>query len=163
MTEVASRILSCYTPFDPKSFFPGIRGPVEQDDRSLDLKEIDWTKVDFRNFLDAKTEEQKIIGEENLRRQIIAEHIRFGGNVFLSLWNDYRMNHEDSVLEWLFTHSQVTLVVLPGLVLLTQNGHRCVPYFDRRCVNWRDAVWTNSYLYLDIAWGSRFLSGVLET
>lgn len=154
---VIKRLCACEVSFDPVSFIgaewapwrgaadgKGLEGDIDQDDRSLAIKEIDWVKVDFKNFL--KTDEPSITGEEKLKRQKEAGHVRFGGNVFLSLWQDYQKKKKDSVLEWLHRTHGITFLDFFGLILRNPSGDRCVLYLYRVGGRW---VWNCHYLELD--------------
>ncbi len=163
---VIKRLLACEVSFDPASFIgaewapwrgaadgKGLEGDIYQDERSLTLTEIDWVKVTFQNFL--KENEPSITGEEKLKRQKEAGHVRFGGNVFLSLWQDYQKNKKDSVLEWLHRTHGITFLDFFGLILRVPNGSRFVLYLYRNGGEWS---WDCNYLEDD--WHAHDLSGV---
>lgn len=164
--KVVKKILQCDLQFDPSSFIgagwapwhgdangDGLTGKIDQDERSLALKEIDWVRVVFQHFL--RDGETIITGEENLKRQKAVGHIRFGGNVFASLWQDYQKNKKNSVLEWLYTTHGITFISFFGLVLRDPDGGRFV-----LCLCRGGGGWDWSYGWLGGDWGARCVSGV---
>ena len=85
----------------------GKSGEPDIDARSLALAEVDMSKALFETML-KEGDGTTIKREEKLRRLKETSHIRFGGNVFLALWEDYQANGEYSVLEWLRKNRNIT-------------------------------------------------------
>ena len=167
--EVVKMVLRCDASFDPASFIGsewtpwrgpvdgnGLEGAIEQDERSLALKEIDWTQVRFEHYLNDG--EKTIKGEEKLKRAIAAGHIRFGGNVLLSLWNDYKENKGNSVLEWIYRTHGIEFLDFLGLTLRDPGGNRSVLYLYRDGREWD---WNCDWLGRE--WVARDLSGVPDS
>ncbi|OGZ03301.1 MAG: hypothetical protein A2430_01630 [Candidatus Liptonbacteria bacterium RIFOXYC1_FULL_36_8] len=108
----------------------GFSGEEDIDQRSLALTEIELAKIIFETCL--QKGESSITGEEKLRRLKEKQNfIRFGGNVFIGLWEDYQVNKENSVLERLYWERKITYLDFSGLVLRCSNGCRAVLYFYR--------------------------------
>lgn len=139
--------LSCSEGFNPATFFDrehdvwrgpasgdGLKGEIDQDERSLVCTQLDWTKIKLGNHF--KEGEASITGEEMLERAKEARYIRFGGNVFLSLWRDYESHDVDSVLEWLHLNRNVEFLCFLGVVLRYPAGGRHVPCLYRSLGKW---------------------------
>lgn len=134
----------------------GLSGEIDHDSRSLRLVEINWAKVTFKH--DLKDGERAITGEEKLRRQKEAGHIRFGGNVFVSLWLDYQINKASSVLECLYQMHGITFLDFLGLILRDAEGNRHVLCLLRSNDQW---VW--EFRWLNHRWVASYVSGVSDT
>lgn len=85
-------------------------------------------------------------GEEKLRRAIASGNIQLGGKAFLSLWEDYKANGENSVLEKL-RRKGVTRIYFFGLCLRSPNGDRVV-----LCLYVDGSEWSWYYDWLDDHW-----------
>jgi hypothetical protein len=135
----------------------GLKGKEEIDERSLALTEVDLSKVILETCL--KQGESSIRGEEKLARfKALAQTIRLGGNAFLALWEDYKINKENSCLEWLRRNREVTYVDFMGLVLRNPHGDRCVLFLYFYGGRWG---WLYSWLGRD--WDARRLSAGLAS
>jgi hypothetical protein len=108
----------------------GLSGEKDIDSRSLSLTEVKFTDFLFETCLNEG--ESSISGEEKLRRlKEKTEFIRFGGNVFLGLWEDYQVNKKNSVLEWLYHNYKITYMDFMGQILRVPLGYRNVLYLYR--------------------------------
>ena len=128
----------------------GLSGEEDIDPRSLALTEVELANFLFKTCL--KTDEESISGEEKLRRlkEENPGFIRFGGNVFLGLWEDYQANKENSILEWLHRNFGVTFMDFFGQVLRDPHGRRDV-LFLYRCDG---GEWSWHCSWLDFRWGA---------
>lgn len=101
----------------------GLEGDEDRDVREDALTVIDWEQVLLEDHLQEK--ESSVHGEEKLRRAIASGRIQLGGKAFLSLWEDYKANGENSVLEKL-RRKGVTRIYFFGLRLRNPDGDRYV-------------------------------------
>jgi hypothetical protein len=153
-------------PFDPAGFLGkdwvvwrgpvdsnGLSGEEDIDPRSMALTEVELAKFVFETCLRAG--EKSITGEEKLRRQKEKpDFIRFGGNVFLGMWLDYKAYKENSILEWLYRNLGVTFMDFMGQILRHPNGSRNALYLYRN----DDGEWYWDYSWLDRQWSASFPS-----
>jgi len=160
-----SRVLACLEQFEPATFIGlgwtawrgpkdghGLIGDIEQDVRSVELTELNWTKVHFDNcFTQGET---RISGEEMLRRREASGQVRFGGNVFLSLWRNYKENEASNVLSQL--PEEIKCLDFPGLILRSPHGDRRVLCFYRDGDGWALRTYC-----LSVDWLAGSMSGVL--
>ncbi len=146
-----NHILECSTPLDPATFIApkwvpwrgpldgkGLVGEIENDPRSSALTEIDWEQVTFIDCLEGV--EKAISGDEKFRRLKKAGHIRFGGNVLLSLLNNYRAQGTHSILEWLYREKGITCLDFFGDVFRSPEAPEHAPsvlYLYRDDGEWR--------------------------
>ncbi len=131
----------------------GLQGEPDVDLRGEELREIDWLKVLFETCL--KIGEGAIKGEEKLLRlKKNALTIRLGSKAFVSLWEDYRANGRDSVLEWFYQTKGIRYLDFMGLILRNPHGDRCVLCFDRGDGN----LWRWSFYHLDKIWEKQHFS-----
>jgi hypothetical protein len=131
----------------------GLSGEEDIDSRSLALSQIEIDKFLFEACL--LEGESHITGEEKLRRlKAKPNFIRFGGNVFLGLWEDYQANKENSVLEWLYKNRGIKYLDFPGLILRSPDGDRDVLYLGRR----DDGRWDWICRWLGGGWSADDLS-----
>ncbi len=162
--------LACTVPLIPTKFIDpkwsfwrgslegdGLTGEIEQDERSLTLEEIDWTKVTFTHCLEG--DEKAISGKEKLRRLKQTGRIRFGGNVLLSLWTDYRTNGGNSILEWLYRTKKIIFMDFYGSVLRNpaKTAEPCVLYLHRDDGEWK---WSHLGSLLNLPWEANNVSPV---
>ena len=143
-------------PFDPEGFLgkgwktwkgpikgSGLSGEEEIDPRSLNFFEIEIAKFIFETGL--REGEESIPGEEKLRRLKDEKpgFIRFGGNVFLGLWQDYQASKENSVIEWLYRDQKIGFMDFFGQILRNPTGtNQALCMFRRGNGNWRwDCYW----------------------
>jgi len=145
-------------PFDPMAFigerWQEIAG--EQDERSVNLPEVDFAKVRFVRYL--KKGESSIKREEFLRRLKETDDIRLGTTVFMGLWNDYEAKRKDSVIEHLYQEGKIkNWLYFFGSIILGPDGDRGVLYLYRR----GDGEWRWSVDWLESDWDTESLSAVL--
>ncbi len=101
----------------------GLEGDEDRDAREDELSVIDWEKVLLETHL--QEGENSIRGEEKLKRALASGNIQLGGRAFLSLWDDYQANRENSMLEKL-RRKGVTRIYFFGLRLRDPSGGRFV-------------------------------------
>jgi hypothetical protein len=138
--------------FSPTDFFGG-RGwkIVEQDERSLALAEIDFSKVLFETML--KEGEATIKGEEKLNRLKASNHVRLDAKVFQTLWNNQHLIPE-SWKERVGRSSRY--IFFEGTVLQSRHTFRYVLGFY-----WFDGQWIWICRWLNDDWQCCHLSAVL--
>lgn len=135
----------------------GLNGDEDIDSRSLVLTEINADSLLFESCL--QEGEQRITGEEKLKRLKAANLVRLGGNAFLGLWRDYEANKENSVLEYLYRTRKITYLDFFGLILRSPDSDRCVLYLYRDS----DGAWTWYYFWLGCGWDAGARSAVLAS
>ena len=110
MSAVCKLVLDCTKPFDPVSFMGKGWKELERDERAYAMTQVDFSKCQFLTCL--KEGEDYFAGEEKLRRlkDDYPQLIRHGGNQFLALWEDYKQNGDNSVLDSVSTLSTRTLL-----------------------------------------------------
>lgn len=163
----------CRVIIDPKSFltkpfdlagFLGKgwaiwKGPIDGDglsgEEDVDLRSLTFTEIEFAKFLFEtclKEGETSITGEEKIRRlkEEKPNFIRFGGNVFLGLWEDYQANKENSILEWIYRNFKIRFMDFPGLILRNPSGNRKILGLRRD----GDGRWYRRYGWLDNQWNA---------
>ncbi|OGZ70676.1 MAG: hypothetical protein A3F47_00255 [Candidatus Staskawiczbacteria bacterium RIFCSPHIGHO2_12_FULL_38_11] len=110
-----------------------------QDQRSANLKEVDFFQVDYVTCLIGS--EPRISGWEKLDRLNNSTRIRHGSTVFMGLWKDYKSNKKNSILELLYHREQgITYVDFMGDVLewkLFYGSFYYVLFFVRCDDGWR--------------------------
>lgn len=126
----------------------GLTGKEDVDLRSINMSEIELTKFVFKTCIRAG--EESITGEEKLRRQKeeMPEFIRFGGSVFLNLWEDYEANKDNCLLEKLHKTFGITYMDFFGLVLRNPHGNRSILYLTRK----NGSKWYWDYSVLIYEW-----------
>jgi hypothetical protein len=130
--------LECTQPFWPDEFLEhgwsvwrgpaygnGLSGKEKRDKRADALDFVDWDHVLLETHLQGG--EASVGGEEKLRRANASGNIQLGVNQFFSLWNDYKQNGKDSVLERL-RFKGVERIYFFGTIMRGPNGHRYVLY-----------------------------------
>lgn len=123
----------------------GLEGEEDRDVREEALTTIDWEKVILETNLQGK--ETYVKGEEKLLRLKAGNNIRLGGKAFLSLWEDYKANGANSILEKLRLKG-VTRIYFFGLVLRNPRGDRRVLCLYFNGSEWRwDCSWLGSDFY----------------
>lgn len=132
----------------------GLSGEEDKDERSLKISRLEATKIVFNNCL--KEGETSVKGEEKIRRlkNEKPELIRLGGNAFLGLWEDYKANGANSILEWLYKSKGIRFIDFPGLVLRGPDGFRCILCLCRD----DDGQWDWRYYGLVNGWDAGDLS-----
>lgn len=160
--------LACNKPFSPAKFIGqdwtiwkgpangnGLEGKEDRDVREDSLSVIDWNEVVLDAHLLKK--ETSVGGEEKLKRAIASGNIQLGGRAFLSLWEDYRANRENSVLEKLRLKG-VTRIYFFGLRLRNPGGDRFV-----LCLYVVGSEWHWRYSWLDNHWHAGLTSASLAS
>lgn len=133
-----------YTTWKGPADGDGLSGEEDVDSRSFALSKIEIANFVFeRDYL--REEESFAKGEDKLRRlKEKTNHIRFGGNVFLSLWLDYKANTRNSIVEWMYQNMNVTSMGFFGQVIRGPLGHRSIIYlYHHDGFDWR---WFHCYL-----------------
>lgn len=151
--------LACDKPFSPAKFIGqdwtvwkgpangnGLEGKEDRDVREDSLSVIDWNEVVLDAHLLKK--ETSVEGEEKLKRAIASGNIQLGGRAFISLWEDYQANRENSVLEKLRCKG-VTRIYFFGLRLRDPRGRRGV-----LCLYVDGSEWYWYYLWLNNHWNA---------
>ena len=118
----------------------GLEGDEDRDVREDNLSVIDWEQVILETHLQG--DETTVHGEEKLKRAIASGKIQLGGKAFLSLWEDYHVNRENSVLEKL-RRKGVTRIYFFGLRLRSPRGFRRVLFL---CVSGSEWDWRCRWL-----------------
>lgn len=140
-------VLFCLKPFDPATFIgadwsiwrgpadgKGLQGKEQQDDRSLILQEVDFSKVLFLTYL--QEGEICITGEEKLKRLKTGDLIRLDARVGQALWEE--KGHK--TLEWLRKEQGITYLDFMGTELRSPYGYRSV-----LSLSWSGGEWYWSY------------------
>ncbi|MDP3935018.1 MAG: hypothetical protein Q8Q46_02290 [Candidatus Giovannonibacteria bacterium] len=129
----------------------GWEGKEEQDARSLELKEIDVTKILFETCL--QKGEDSIKGEWKLKRLKSANRILLDARFARSFYNE----PDQRTLKWLRIDKGIKWFDLPGTVLRSQFEDRCVFCF---CVI--NGVWRLHCHWLENRYDNETMSAVLE-
>ncbi|MEK9185760.1 MAG: hypothetical protein AAB863_03210 [Patescibacteria group bacterium] len=129
----------------------GLSGDEEQDERSLALTEVDFSKVRFETCL--KDDEHGITGEEKLRRLKEAGHIRLDAKVFQTLWEN-----KDKIPEsWKEKiNDNIRYIFFDGTILRSPSGSR-----DVLCFCWDDGEWHWYCRWFSRDWSAVIPSAVL--
>lgn len=141
------------TKFDPTKFIGEGWSIVEEDERSLNITEVDMSKVSFEAMLEQG--ETYVIGEEKLKR--LKEHggIRLDAKVFQTLWENQHL----IPASWNEpTNGNATYIFFDGTVLRDPFGGRCV-----LCLYWRGGEWDWDCRWLDDLWSAGRPSAVLAS
>ena len=150
--------LACVKPFSPAEFIgkgwaiwkgpadgDGLNGKEDRDALEDDLTSIDWEQVSFETHL--KEKESSVQGEEKLRRATASGNLQLGGKSFLSLWEDYKANGQNSVLEKLRSSKGIQCIYFFGLRLRYPDGRRFV-----LCLCFRGSRWDWRCSWLGLSW-----------
>lgn len=145
---IVNVILNCSARLDPAKFIrngygfwrgpvdgDGLSGERDWDERSYALTQINFSQVAFLTCL--KDREPFVSGEEKYNRLKADGRIRLGANVFLALWLDYKVNGENSILEWLRKNKGITYLDFFGDILRDSFDIRSVLYLHGRGGGWR--------------------------
>lgn len=146
------------TSFDPITFIGEEWKiiPEDQDEKSVALEEVDFTKVKSVSCLNEG--ESSIKGEEKLRRLKESSNIRLGATVFMALWNDYQANGRNSILERLYKEEIIgNYIDFFGTILLDPDGNHNVLYLYRH----DNGEWHRNVNWLGFDWDFGVLSAVL--
>jgi len=140
-------------PFDPVKFL-GQRWTIgEEDERSLELTQLDLSKVLLKHML--KKGESSIRGEEELRRLKSADYVRLDAKIFQTFWENQQLIPE---LWKERTDGNITFVFFDGTVLRGPSGDRCV-----LCLYWGVGRWNGDYCWLGHDWHVYHPSAVLAS
>lgn len=134
----------------------GLEGEEDRDVREDALTVIEWDQVILETNL--QEGETYVKGEDKLCRLKAGKNIRLGGRAFLSLWEDYKTNKADSVLEKLRRAKNVTRIYFFGLTLRFPYGYRYVLYL---CFN--DGKWDWNCRWLGHDWAADVRSASLTS
>lgn len=135
----ATLIIDRSRPFDPATFIGRGWTIEEQDERAVDLTEINFSKVDFVNAL--KRGESVITGEEKLRRLKKDGSIRLDAKVGQTLYEE----KGQVMLHFIHEHFNVSWFELAGTVLRNPHGNRCFLFLCR----YGDGSWDWRFGWLD--------------
>ena len=123
-------------PIDDNGFY----GYEDKDVREDHLKEVNWNNVSYETTL--RRTEFQIKGEEKLLRLKKMDCIRLGGRTFFSLWQDYKKNRGNSILELLRKNWNIRYFDFFGLVLRSPCGSRYV-----LSLYWNSSKWYRGWHY----------------
>lgn len=141
-------------PFDPVKLLGQGWKIEEQDERSLALTQVNLADVRLEHML--KKGEDRITGEEKLKRLKKANSIRLDAKVFQTLWENQSLIPETWKQK---TKGNTTYVFFDGTVLRCPDGLRCVLY-----LYWRGGQWYWRYVHwLGVGWGADHPSAVLAS
>lgn len=144
------------SPFDPAKFIgagwsiwkgpkdgDGLSGEEQQDARSLQITELDLSRIRFEHCLEGS--EKRITGETKLARQKRDERkfIRVDAQIAQALFQE--PGHR--TLEWIRNELKRTWFDIPGTELRSPNGSRCI-----LSLYWGGDRWCWFYHYLGNAW-----------
>ena len=128
-------------PFDPETFIrrewrvwrgpvrgDGLTGELEQDSRSLQVEQIDWSTVRFMNHL--WSGEHSLLGEEQLNRLRSSGAVMLDAKVGQTLYENYLQAGPHSVLEWLRITRNIVSFTIKGTTLRCPAGGRYAMYFS---------------------------------
>jgi hypothetical protein len=138
-------------PFNPAEFIGMGWSIAEEDDRSLELSEVDLSSVRFEQMLE--TEETWVKGEEKLRRLKEARPVRIDAKVFQTLWENQHLIAESWKDE---ANDKTTFIFFDGTVLQCPDGHRYV-----LCLYWYSGQWYWSPRCLELDWNALSPSAIL--
>jgi hypothetical protein len=141
------------TPFNPTAFLGEDWSIAEEDERSLNLVELDLTKVQFETTL--KKGETSVVGEEKLKRLIASGDIRLDAKVFQTLWENQHLIPESWKQP---TNGSATLISFDGMILQNPRGRRCA-----LCLYWSVGEWRWSVNLLGRDWRAYRPSAVLAS
>ena len=110
--------------------------------------------------------ESQITGEEKLARLKESGNVLYCAKVFLSLWEDYQTNKENSVLEYLYHQEGITYIDFFGDVPQSPDGGRSVLCLCRDGDDAYDDSYNDSWYWYDYLleddWYTRFVSVVSQ-
>lgn len=131
----------------------GLSGEEEQDERALDLTEVDISKIRLETML--KSGEVSVGGEERLERLKKAGHIRLDVKIFQILWENQSLIPE----EWKEkTNGNTTFIFFDGTILRGPVGDRGV-----LCLCWSGGEWDWDGDWLGDGFGADDPSAVLAS
>lgn len=125
----------------------------ETDTRSIDLTELDLTKVQMVTML--KDGETVVNGEEKLKRLKASGYIRLDADIFLMLWENQYLIPESWKEK---VNGDTRCIFFDGTVLRDSGGNRFVLY-----LYWNDGAWLWRMFWLDNNWNDSSPSAVLAS
>ena len=131
----------------------GLEGDEEQDERSLKLTEVNFSKVRLETCL--KGGESSVKGEEKLKRLKETNCIRLDAKIFQTLWQNQHLIPESWKEK---TNGNTTYVFFDGTTLRGPFGRRIVLYLF-----FRDGKWYWYYCWLEDDWHDNSPSAVLAS
>ena len=120
----------------------GLSGKEDQDERSLDLNQLDLPKIQLVTCL--KEGETSIRGEEKLKRLKETGHVRLDAKIFQTLWENKQLIPEGWKEK---TSGCITSVFFGGTILRSPSGRHCV-----LCLYWLSGEWIWDYDRLGRVW-----------
>jgi hypothetical protein len=139
--------------FDPAEFIGKGWTIEEEDERSLELTELDITNVRFEHML--VEGETWVKGETKLERLKSAGNIRLDAKIFQTLWENQHLIPE----RWKEkTNGNTTFVCFDGTVLRDPGGYRYILYLD-----WYGGGWCWNDRWLVSKWDANGPSAVLAS
>jgi hypothetical protein len=140
-------------PFNPAESIDNGWTIVDEDERSLALSEIDFSKIRLETCLTSG--EWSITGEEKLRRLKMTRYIRLDAKVCQTL----RENQHLIPGDWkVSANSGVKFVFFDGTILRDPHGHRCIV-----CLYWDVREWRLYPRRLNLFWDAGRPSAVLAS
>ena len=140
-------------PFDPVELLGQGWTIDEQDEDSLALTQVNLAKVRLEHML--KKGEDRITGEEKLKRLKETNYIRLDAKVFQTLWENKTLIPEVWKQK---TNGNTTYIFFDGTILRSPDGFRYVLYL---C--WSGGQWSWGCGWLDDGWDAGFPSAVLAS
>lgn len=138
-------------PFDPGTFL-GKGWTIEgQDERSLQLTEVDLSNILLRDML--RQGEDRINGEERLRRLKAENLICLDARVFQAFWNNQHLIPKSWKEK---TRGHTTFIFFDGTVFQSPRGLHYV-----LCLCWSASQWSWHYYWLGDVWRVSNPSAVL--
>lgn len=140
-------------PFDPVKLLGEGWRVGEQDERSLGLNQVDLARVRLEHML--RKGEERINGEERLKRLKKAGYVRLDAKVFQTLWEDQTLIPESWKKK---TNGNITFIFFDGTIFRYPVGGRFI-----LCLYWGDGRWRWSYDWLESDWDVCHPSAVLAS
>lgn len=130
------------SPFDPVKLLGQGWNIEEQDERSLALDQVNLANVRLEHML--KKGENRVQGEEKLKRLKGAGYIRPDARIFQTLWENQSLIPESWKKK---TNGNTTYIFFDGTVLRSPDGRRCVLF-----LYWRGGRWDWGYGWRGFGW-----------
>ncbi|MDP3764448.1 MAG: hypothetical protein Q8Q95_02395 [bacterium] len=131
----------------------GLSGEEEQDERSLNLTELDLSNIQLVTCL--KEDESVIKGEEKLKRLKAKNYVRLDAKIFQTLWENKSLIPESWKEK---TNSNTTFISFDGTTLRGPLGRRYV-----LCLCWGGGGWGWYCRWLEGGWSAYDPSAVLAS
>lgn len=134
-------------------------GQEDIDPRARAVNEVNWNLVRFLTMLRREEKTTGIKGQEKTRRMRKSRRsFPLDCRAFSFLWEDWKKNGANSVLEWLRKTRGITYVDFLGQSLRSPNGLRFV-----LSLYWYGGVWFSDYRWLGSHWYARNFSAALAS